>query len=49
MFEYIMIYYRRIYGVLYRFFDRLSMRVRPNKGDIESCTDDEVENILVEE
>ena len=48
MFEYFHIFYTRIYGALYVFFDKLSMRVKPTYNKYDPYTDDEIENIVFE-
>ena len=46
MLDYLRVFYRRVYNAVYFFFDKLSMRTKPQYDEF---TDDEIENIFFEE
>jgi len=48
MLDYFRIFYRRVYNALHNFFDKLSLKVRPQYSDYDAFTDDEFENISFE-
>lgn len=48
MLDYFRIFYRRVYNALYIFFDKLSLKVRPQYSEYDAFSNDEIENILSE-
>ena len=48
MFYYFRIVYKKIYGALYVFFDKLSMRVKPKYKKYDPFTDEEIEHVMFE-